>query len=873
MFIIIVPAIQLISCKHLKQNETPTADYTTNFVKNTTLFQDIFHDNYTLEETSPITVTNLNQMLNPFKEANCLVHVTSFKSLDIPPEHNFPKILRQLKLALLTKCYKDNSNDSSSVTLDTLLWLLNKFEKPTKFQTFHNASNCLHSNFFKISISQHVDYLPSLCTLLSYETLPLRMKPWNCQVEVSLFPPVYSSKSRISDSLQAQTVYEAKLSQPGVWYYDTKFQKILKTFPSRTPTFTIMVTDSSLFHISEQINILSEITTSFFQTTSTAAAYPFGRNTGLLMNQLYLIFVSVTTFSHRNRFSGYTNETNLSIRHITLLLPNITGSFAKMWPKIPQETWTTEFTTIHKITSAASIEYLDWEARLAHDDFRFLTSLKRHIENCRKEQISSPRQILNLTIIERREACSIAHLLDSLLNVTSARPRSSQSRIEENGETKQHGVLFIEFQVSVRAKSSNYFPLKFRTSASTMRFISCGQGLISKLQFGELFSIFDQWIWIYLLLSTIFYLVMEFAAFRFSKINQRGSNEIFQFGSKFLSFIRIFLEQGNAIMEPQSQLQCLNRRTFLGSIVLAAIILSNAYKNTNVYNMIMPRVPIPMNTLEKLVSNGFKIFSRSRPSNLRSARRRGGPFGFINATKLHITQHQIYTEFDNYVYENVVNSEIFEMTRMITENLTENEKSSVNILLNHSRILSDTLSRLQGAKKFGKRETFLEQHHNFRVMEDQKVAQILGNCENVAVLLPHTKYLEHVISLSTMSLTGKSYQGKESWLVSDFGISLSGFVTTNILVRNSRLGQGGIWQWWENVLSEIKPGSYRTSSNDFVSSPTMAGNILIIFTVWLIGLGVALVKFTCELMGTPSVCKCQKHSIRCTILQLRLNKN
>lgn len=108
-------------------------------------------------------------------------------------------------------------------------------------------------------------------------------------------------------------------------------------------------------------------------------------------------------------------------------------------------------------------------------------------------------------------------------------------------------------------------------------------------------------------------------------------------------------------------------------------------------------------------------------------------------------------------------------------NHSEAKLDSVDVLLNQSSLLPGTVKRLlDSAKKIYPQSAF-------KVLEDLKINQVLQDCENVAVLLPHKLCLNLGKGLSKMKLTGKSYMGKETWFDSEIGIKLRGFVSPSIL--------------------------------------------------------------------------------------------
>lgn len=131
--------------------------------------------------------------------------------------------------------------------------------------------------------------------------------------------------------------------------------------------------------------------------------------------------------------------------------------------------------------------------------------------------------------------------------------------------------------------------------------MSCGsRGMIS-VPFQELTSVYDNFVWLAVLTTDM------------------GLSQVISLGSPtakpsdkinhFISFMKVLLEQGDPFSE--MVLSCPKVRVALGSFLLVGIILSNAYKNTNVYNMIAPRGLLPFETIKELEQYNFTVYTRS----------------------------------------------------------------------------------------------------------------------------------------------------------------------------------------------------------------------------------------------------------------------
>lgn len=76
-----------------------------------------------------------------------------------------------------------------------------------------------------------------------------------------------------------------------------------------------------------------------------------------------------------------------------------------------------------------------------------------------------------------------------------------------------------------------------------------------------------------------------------------------------ISVLQVMLEQGNPIS--QSISDTFHFRWVTGCLLLMGIVLSNAYKSTNIYNIVVPRKPILYNFLNELVRDNFQVYTRS----------------------------------------------------------------------------------------------------------------------------------------------------------------------------------------------------------------------------------------------------------------------
>lgn len=105
-------------------------------------------------------------------------------------------------------------------------------------------------------------------------------------------------------------------------------------------------------------------------------------------------------------------------------------------------------------------------------------------------------------------------------------------------------------------------------------------------------------------MRTTCWLIIFFSLASIVIIMKRFSKDIkLEISQASISVLRGILEQGDKILERRE----LRKVTAL--FILMGVVLSNGYKNSNVYNMVSPRKPLPYEHIRELFRDNFTLYS------------------------------------------------------------------------------------------------------------------------------------------------------------------------------------------------------------------------------------------------------------------------
>lgn len=192
-----------------------------------------------------------------------------------------------------------------------------------------------------------------------------------------------------------------------------------------------------------------------------------------------------------------------------------------------------------------------------------------------------------------------------------------------------YSKIDLRIEVKMLLNASENYDFSIPNEMFTLRFISCGRPKLNALAFQELFNVFRWHVWL-----GIMFAVTTLLVFKRQVVDYNVEKSVNTLIPDSIAFVKPLMEQGQPFLASKNS-NCW--RISYGVYLLVTIVLSNAYRNTNVYNMVKPLSPIPYETFRQLVNDKFKIFTR----NLSPIRLEDFPGELLNRSLLAETNHSI----------------------------------------------------------------------------------------------------------------------------------------------------------------------------------------------------------------------------------------
>lgn len=767
-------------------------------------------------------IDNLYKILEKFELERCMVIVNNYKQININPEFKMPIILKRFLLANFTlekpqqnfKLIQKNviyvpiGTQSVQWNISTNLTNMSYSCPPSRFY-FPLVFNFYQ---FKACDSGWSFWNSNYCFELDFDSFSSASRPWYCEIQVELFLP--------NDPI-----------------YFHNFPQIFKhsyqlTIPRLLPSINVLIDIGSVTKNRDALLLIEWITRNRIYIRKT----PYTAVTDI--QTIVQVFCKRTT--------DLISPKSCKLAIISLLLPCL--ECVNLFKEIRVEFNQFSMAALLFIDKGRQNEIfvggVKSDASTYHfyrtESFRITNKIEKFSKH-EKHLIVTPFK--NIQKIQQKYhnkldilAFCHAYLYTLLLgNVTSDWVVNPKTNLKLN-----HRGLDLMFRRIGYINEDPFFQptgtLKSEHTHGRLRFVSCGRMGIQPFHFFEFLSAFDSSVWKWIIL-TIVVLV-------FDLLYSTGRKWAVVFNNNLLFIVKVLLEQGDPF--PQSMLSLPSIRYIISGFLLAGLVLSNAYKSTNVYNILSPRTYIPYTKLDQLLHDNFSLYTRQEPDyNSMPDYEHWGALrrlGFVNKSYLNLVdgkydQQSVHLEI-NIAIESLARHK--SKGKRIVERLykySQAHKNTTNLIFETvNNILTLARIVIPIPIVLGNIKMNMELQKIFFKKQDTLLFNDLNNCFKSAWILP--EYTSHEISKKLKMLGKEVSVGIEAYTQPYITFTMQGLFPTLLMQRIQMIRPSGIFEWFPKLVNNTEAFDDKSGSYAEFTKPNMSGNIQVIF--YLFGICVCL---------------------------------
>lgn len=757
-----------------------------------------------------LSLSNLFALLKGIqKKLNCLILIDNWQSADVQETAAVPIILRKLEAVLYmhTQYYFSRDFNKESKYLHPVL-----LPSPSKYtnKTFETTGllHCPTPKYF-YPLEQHNLKITDVCVDLIHDLYVLISRPWQCKIQVSLLMPEILLKDQYF---------------PGIFQYN--YSGKLDFMPGSRPKLHMFLNSRSVqdYNSIDLLNWIANYRLDFFgapQFKSPISAQNFVYISGQIICKGTNIFITeceIETLSH----VSYCMTCLSLIKANQLKQNDLSFEQIRTLDKIQEQIlWPGQFICYltHKQFSLCKqmpfFQTAEPDANL--DPLKFFHNIKT--------KYSDKIQIL---------AFAYTSVLKVLLGNSS--PVDDKFNIFRDANKKT--------RLLIRQVKLHEFPVSYPNAAlqvenkfASLRFVSCGSRGLENLQFEQFLAVFDCKVWYSIIASGIISLMA---------MNLLRGNRCWFFSfDKILCLVKVLLEQGDAFRERLVKTQPF--RFLICGTILGGLVLSNAFKNTNVYNIMLPQKPLPFRTFEELLSHGYHVYTKIAKIsyNLKNVEHVLEPIQmniFENAELEAKTYkgHEIFFA-DTEIYRDSVRF------LYAPEKLVEKEMDLLNYLYNNTwphpglyQVFVEPLDLLRPLVQIGSitLDYLKRSALKMDLWKNQRefILVDLKKCNKSAWVLPdyEAQQMKRLLYLS-----GKYADvGVDDYFRFYLNLVFRGPVTPSLILKASLVHSSGLLGWWSNLIN--RTDLIIEQPNKSPIKPSMSGNIRVIFI--FLGTGLLLAQ-------------------------------
>lgn len=793
---------------------------------------------------------SLEPILKLFAKDHCHILVNNFQGIELSNSAS-PILIKKPTVGWL---WRRQRNDKFKFPQS--IWIPDEFSQ--RFANISSSSDKVklnkspHWSLISINFTQDEEMLdPDKLMRLKISSYWKKARPWQCEVNIYIFPPY-------------KTLATFYLNIPSSFDYKFNYLSKVNIMPARVPQIQITVISKRFQSFDkEQIGVLIR--------KIRANSHRFGIQLSKVTNEVF--FFVETTFSKRSHYlTNFINE-HLIVSTRTLHSSHVINSKSELVEQLESINWLNntdleenwKYVPLVTLLTAEKKNMFGW---YIHFEFygTALDSTLQQMLSC-EDTISREgyRWIyanfsLSPTILK---AYAFAHILTSLMGNYTFRMFFHSHMACQNGKKvfatmniNNPIILSAQPRIFLDGTSTNMFPAVISGEPNYLRFISCGMRGMETFSIVKLLNVFDNSTWILLVLTLCIAPCVAKMVHR--ELEAKPMSAI----DATIGFVKTLLEQGNPF--PVHLMKYKMFCWIFVAFLLASIVLSNAFKGTSIYNVIVPSKVIGYQKLEDLVKDNFDVYVTSGKIYVRFSNLEQYEPTQVNCSGRNLVcwHDLLKIQGGNLIH---VPSESWQLhyftdDPMLSPEISVTSGSALEYLFNvtklHgvvSELTEDMLRHAQNLARLDNKfwdslvgdETLQGMIKTIKDKESESLFKSLDKCEKSAAILPLHRCNDWQKRLGRMGHP-HVFVGRESYINSNTVFKLGGPVPQYIIEQFKSMHVSGIWNRWTDLTMGSQHYDAQAEKSSEPKKLSTSGNVAILFLLIPVGTGLAIFSLFLE---------------------------
>lgn len=797
------------------------------------------------EKQKAQVIKNLGEYISPLEKLGCFVVINNFQGIDFQGLDH-PLVLRYPRPVALPSSDADGIFEIERFWVPHFLYPTNGTRRTKPII----KRNCQISKFLATfwETEESLEHINDYCLRIVHHLFASVSKPWRCEAQFALFPLMKLYDPKCFPLYYPRTFnYEGK---PG-WRTDEMLSLTV-------PIVSVVITNKEATYGLETLQEL--MVSTHIRTIQDSLSGPYIYQSVFLHGVVSRPILNMTTREKENTLI-YLRLVRVSYENYLQHLPNQNAVLIKYSEELlsPGKLW-----KILSQTSSPSPDemtvWLAYHGLACYKEsfsFKYQRSAAEIISELKKRAWIS--MLGNHTLLQRGTKDEL-----SCMNGVPGRPSPRDNSFK-------YSPMYLQWYLDVALSNPTQPTVqKYVETHKSLRFISCYTIKLEPLLFSELINVYHEWVWVCLICIIICLALLT------SRIARKSS-----FVKSILGMFKVVVGQGDPFMH--NAFSSTPLRLVAVTFLFMGIIISEGYKNSNMYNMISPRKIISREKMSDLVDEKFTMYSR-----LSKIKFGTDYFAFANPETVEFNVRQHWIEAIGLVFgHSIVLSydeaspilgtcslhpsvatfsrqlaiqhkdwftyEIFKaffLTEVKLGNVSMDPEQVFQLLetrsnnydnFSHSQLL--ILSEIVGRWEVDDEERYSIQRMLSAILEqivlkweEETLFNFLQNCSNSALFLPEYETTSYAKRLKLKDNQTFSI-GQESFPPTTSRVSLKGFIPPVLIKRIKWTETSGIWEWHATIVPHAYTGPSRTN---MPVRATMSGHVIVIFLTLPVGFLLAI---------------------------------